>query len=142
LHRIAANGFRIPASDREDVVQEALLDFCQFRRDRPATAGLLVRILQRRCQDYWRKTRRSQEVSLEDLPEIPAHEPDEEMFDGLKLVVAWRLISSDCRRILANRFWKRERTRAVAARSGKSYEAVKRFVSRCLARLRQCVEEQ
>lgn len=141
LHRIAANGFRIPCADREDVIQDALLDFVRYRQGHAVSAGLLIRIVQRRCQDYWRSAARRREVSLDKLEEIAAPVSDD-LCESLRLVVAWRLLSTDCRRYLARRFWRNERTRDLAATTGKSYSAVRRFMSRCLARLRRSVEER
>jgi DNA-directed RNA polymerase specialized sigma24 family protein len=141
LHRIAANGFRIPCSDREDVIQDALLDFVRYRRGHAASAGLLIRIVQRRCQDYWRAAARRRDVSLETLKEIVAPASNDSG-ESLRLIVAWRLLSPDCRRYLARRFWHKERTRDLAAKAGKSYSALRRFMSRCLARLRRSVEER
>jgi DNA-directed RNA polymerase specialized sigma24 family protein len=142
LHRIAANGFRIPCSDREDVIQEALLDFVRYRRGHAASAGLLIRIVQRRCQDYWRAAARRREVSLETLEKIAAPASSDNPCESLRLIVAWRLLSPECRRYLARRFWRNERTRDLAAKAGKSYSALRRFMSRCLARLRRSVEER
>jgi len=141
LHRIAANGFRIPCSDREDVIQDALLDFVRYRRGHAASAGLLIRIVQRRCQDYWRKAARRSEVRMETLEEIAAPASNDPC-ESLRLIVAWRLLSPDCRRYLARRFWCKERTRDLAEKAGKSYSALRRFMSRCLARLRRSVEER
>lgn len=144
LRRIIVSGFRIPASDREDVLQDSLLAFFRHGETHAVSPGLLVRIVQRRCQDYWRRVARRREVSLEGvLADESLHPVGPDCgsdFSGLQLVVAWRLISPQCREYLARRFWRSERPRQIAAAVGKQQATVQRFLARCLARLRRSVE--
>jgi|PersoiStandDraft_1058852.scaffolds.fasta_scaffold57715_1 DNA-directed RNA polymerase specialized sigma24 family protein len=141
LRRMVAVGFRVPVADREDVVQDALVAFLQYGQSHPVSPGLLVRITQRRCRDYWRSVARRREVSLDVVvaqeSSHPATAPD--ACAGLQLLVAWRLLSPRCRDYLARRFWRSERIKQIAASEGKKDGAIQRFAARCLARLRATV---
>jgi DNA-directed RNA polymerase specialized sigma24 family protein len=101
LRRMVAVGFRVPVADREDVVQDALVAFFQYGRSHPVSPGLLIRIVQRRCRDYWRAIARRREVPLDALLADESIHPSVEG-DGcaaLQLVVAWRNVSIEVRQI-------------------------------------------
>ena|SRR5450759_5887207 len=138
LRRMVAVGFRVPDADQEDVMQDALVAFFQYGRSHPVSPGLLIRIVQRRCRDYWRAIARRREVPLDALLADESMHPcaEGDGCAGLRLVVAWRLLSPKCREYLARRFWRLERPRQIADTVGKKPGTVQRFLVRCLARLR------
>jgi DNA-directed RNA polymerase specialized sigma24 family protein len=147
--KIAQFGFRIPAQDVDDVLQQASIDFVvQSRRGARATGGLLVVITRRRCLDYWRNRYRSgvREVGLDELREGDAGYPmecaptAEQTIDGWCLARTWTSLSASCREVLARRFWKKEKTAELAALRGRRPDTVKRLISRCLGRLRRSLE--
>lgn len=139
LQRIAAFGYGIPSQDVADLLQDAFVQFLLERRRRPAvTDGLLVVIVRRRCQDYWR----SRWVRGHVLPmEVADRVGDggllaRQLYAGACVAQAWPCISPTCRRILAYRFWRELSTREIAGLLGYRAGSLKRFISRCLARLR------
>ena len=148
--KIAQFGFRIPAQDVDDVLQQAAVDFLlQSRRGARATGGLMVVIARRRCLDYWRHRYRSgvKEVGLDELREgdcaypvecAPGAEP---VAAGLKLARSWPSLSANCREVLASRFWRNRRTSELAETMGYKPDSLKRMISRCLGRLRRSLGE-
>ena len=151
LRRLVRHHYGIPAQETDDVIHEAILDFLvQAQRLETVKPGLLVVIARRRCIDYWRRRENhpGRHVSLDQLSEDDSRHPvaaGNEYVDGLKdgiaLASAWHEISARCREYLARRFWKHEATRQIAASAGDRPESVKRFMSRCLAKLRVLMEQ-
>lgn len=139
LYRIAVFGFRVPSQDVEDLLQDACVQFLLERRRRPVvTDGLLVVIVRRRCQDYWRSRSAHGEA-------IPLEEADldgdggrmaRQLYAGARVAQAWPCISPTCRHVLAYRFWQEVPTQELADILGYRPGSLKRFISRCLARLR------
>jgi DNA-directed RNA polymerase specialized sigma24 family protein len=147
--RIARFGFRVPPQDVEDVLQQASIDFLlHSRRGARATSGLMIVITRRRCLDYWRGHYRSgiKEVALDELREGDAAYPVEcapaaqQTLDGWRLARTWSSLPATCRELLARRFWKQEKTADLARMQGRRPDSVKRFISRCLGRLRRGLE--
>jgi RNA polymerase sigma factor (sigma-70 family) len=151
LRRLVRYHYGIPAQETDDIVHEAVLDFLiQARRVERVQPGLLVVIARRRSVDYWRRreSRPGRQVSLDQISEADSRQPVAEgddpadgLQDAVALAGAWHEISARCRQYLARRFWKREPTNQIAASSGDRPESVKRFMSRCLAKLRLLMEE-
>jgi DNA-directed RNA polymerase specialized sigma24 family protein len=150
LRRLVQQRYRIPAQDGEDVLQDAIVDFLvQARRCERAQPGLLVVIARRRCADYWRRCYADPHVLPLDAvagedprhPVVRGDEYADGLADGIALAHAWPVITARCRQYLARRFWKLERARDIANSTGDRPETVKRFMSRCLAKLRTLMEE-
>ncbi|MGH9443385.1 MAG: RNA polymerase sigma factor [Thermoanaerobaculia bacterium] len=147
---IVRHGFRIPAQDVDDVLQQACVDFLvQSRRGARAAGGLMVVITRRRCLDYWRSRYRpgAKEVAIDELHEEDraypvecAPEP-ESVAAGMKLARTWPSLSEGCRQVLASRFWRDRRTADLAATMGYKADSVKRMISRCLGKLRRSMGE-
>jgi RNA polymerase sigma factor (sigma-70 family) len=147
--RLAERAFKIPAQDVEDVLQQAAVDFLvHARRGARASSGLMIVITRRRCLDFWRsRYRRKQEIALDELrddePACLAERdfPDaESLADGARLARTWPSLSDNCRHVLARRFWQNQRTADLADRMGYKRDTLKRLISRCLGRLRRCLE--
>jgi DNA-directed RNA polymerase specialized sigma24 family protein len=148
--KIAQFGFRIPAQDVDDVLQQASVDFLvQSRRGGRASGGLMVVIVRRRCLDYWRSRYRSgvKEVALDELREEDCAYPVEcapeagPVAAGLRLAQTWPSLSENCRQVLASRFWRNRRTSDLAETMGYKPDSLKRMISRCLGRLRRSLGE-
>ncbi len=146
LRRMVTRRYQIPAQDCEDVVQDAIVDFL-LQRKKYATLepGLLVVIARRRCADYWRSkgTFSGQTDSLELIrendPRLPTGQGDkyvDGLLDGIALAVAWPKITERCKDFLTRRFFGDEAVREIAKSVGDAPGTVKRYMSRCLAKLR------
>lgn len=147
--RLAERAFRIPAQDVDDVLQQAAVDFLlHARRGARASAGLMIVITRRRCLDFWRtRYSRKREVALDELRDDEPACPDESDFpdagslaEGARLARTWPSLSDNCRHVLARRFWQNQRTADLADRMGYKRDTLKRMISRCLGRLRRCLE--
>ncbi len=149
--KIAEYGFRIPRQDVDDVLQQAAVDFLMHaRRGAQASAGLMIVITRRRCLDFWRSQYRARQrdVTLDQVrEEDPAYlvecdySSDQATLDGVRLAQTWPSLSENCRAVLARRFWQNQRTADVADRLGYKPGTLKRMISRCLGRLRRCLED-
>lgn len=145
LRRIVIFGFHIPPQDADDVLQEALLHFIRERRHRAVvTDGLLVIITRRRCLDYWRdRNAWRAQASPRDVETL-----DDEgamarrLYYGACIAQAWPGISPGCRQILTNRFSRPNSTEDLAEQLGRNPDTVRRFISRCLKRLRARLKER
>lgn len=147
VRRILRFGFRIPAQDIEDVLQDSLVDFLLERQRRAtATAGLFVVIARRRAAHYWRRQiRRSAESSadFERIAEayvVNGELEADRLHETLALVRAWKEMTERCQSVLAHRFWDSGRLADIAVKMGCKAEALKKAVSRCLSRLRLAME--
>ncbi len=148
--KIAQFGFRIPAQDVDDVLQQASIDFLvQSRRGARVSGGLMVVIVRRRCLDYWRSRYRSRvkEVPLDELHEEDCAYPvecapeAEPTAAGLRIAQTWPSLSENCRQVLASRFWKNRKTSDLAETMGYKPDSLKRMISRCLGKLRRSLGE-
>lgn len=152
LRRMVASRYGIPVEDCEDVVQSAVVDFLlQSRRYGKVNPGLLVVITRRRCADFWRseEVRSRFIVSIETVPENDPRHPmcrgDEYakgLLDGIALALAWTKITSRCQKLLSERFFRQAPVRDIAKAIGDTEGTVKRYMSRCLARLRTIIESR
>ncbi len=146
LRRVVMFGFGIPAQDAEDVLQEALLQyFVEQNRRASVTEGLLVVITRRRCQDYWRSRRMGGDPLSLDESELALGDDGvlaRRLYAGACIAQAWPCISPSCRRVLARRFWRQARTDDLAQLWGYKPGTLKRFISRCLERLRHHLKEK
>ena len=148
LKIMAGRRYGIPAQDCEDVVHSAVVDYLvQSGRYPTADPGLLVVIARRRCIDFWRSRQmtRAHFVALDSLPsEDPLLGRGDEyalgLMDGIGLALAWLKITPRCRQLLAERFFRRRTATELAAAAGDPPGAVKRFMSRCLERLRTVLD--
>ena len=148
VRRILRFGYRIPAQDLEDVLQDSLVDFLLERRRRAtATEGLFVVIARRRAAHYWRRRVRRSEESSEDIEAaveacvVNGETEADRLHESLALVRAWREMTERCQSVLAHRFWNTGRIADIALQMGCSAEALKKAVSRCLGRLRLAMEK-
>lgn len=144
LRQMVGSRYGVPAQDCDDVVQTAVLDFLlQSRKYASIDPGLLVVITRRRCVDYLRSQEHQarKTVSLDVLPE---HDPRlvhgdayaQGLLDGIALAIAWLKITPRCQQLLRERFFRQVRVDDLATRLGERAGAVKRYMSRCLERLR------
>jgi DNA-directed RNA polymerase specialized sigma24 family protein len=136
--------YGVPPQDCEDVVQSAVVDFLlQSQRYKAADPGLLVVIARRRCMDYWRSRQlhAARFISLELIPEndprvVRGDEYAQGLLDGIGLALSWLKITPRCRQLLSERFFRHTAACDLAVSLGETPGAVKRFMSRCLEKLR------
>jgi len=150
LRKMVGSRYGIPEDDCEDVVQSAVVDFLlQSRRYGKVDPGLLVVIARRRCADFWRtqQLRARHMISIEAVPEGDSRHPmsrgDEYakgLLDGIALALAWTRITSRCQKLLSERFFRQAAVRDIARAIGDNEGTVKRYMSRCLAKLRTIIE--
>jgi len=141
---MAGARYGIPGQDCEDVVHSAIVDFLlQSQRYPTADPGLLIVITRRRCIDYLR-TEQARSKKLISLDVMPENDPRlvhgdayaQGLLDGIALAMAWLKIAPRCQKLLRERFFRQVTLEDLADRLGEHAGAVKRYMSRCLERLR------
>ena len=151
LRRMAIRRYHVPSQECEDILQDAVVDFLlQRRKYQDLQPGLLVVITRRRCADYWRSrgTQAGQTDSLDLLrendPRLPLPQGDEYvdgLLDGIALAMAWPKMTERCKDFLFRRFFGNEEIREIAKSAGDREGTVRRYLSRCLAKLRAVMGE-
>jgi RNA polymerase sigma factor (sigma-70 family) len=144
LRQMVGARYGVPVQDCDDVVQTAVLDFLlQARKYSTIDPGLLVVITRRRCVDYLRSQeyQARKTVSLDVLPEndprlVHGDAYAQGLLDGIALAMAWLKITPRCQQLLRERFFRQVGVDDLARRLGEHAGALKRYMSRCLARLR------
>jgi RNA polymerase sigma factor (sigma-70 family) len=131
--------YRIPVSEAEDLMQEALLTTVQnWEKIQDPTAWLLT-TLRYRCVVYWRR-RRSRLYSAVDAtllellaPPVTAPQQREELLWDLNQLLA--TLPLRCRQLLHLRYALGLEPREIAEQMGYRPASVRKLASRCIAAL-------
>lgn len=138
VHTIAAQVYRLPPSDAEDVFQDTfarLYEGLGELRDDAAVRGWLAQVARRASIDRLRAGGRESPVT--ELPEESAVDAEiERLGEAMAVHEALETLPEHCREIL-DRFFSRDQSyRAIAGAVGVPEGTVASRISRCLAKLR------
>lgn len=131
---------RIPQQDREDLLQETLLQFVQKQASIREPQAWLPAALRRQCLMYWRSRRRRLYSTVDDTlldlmrndPPAPPQEQDDLRRD---LAAAVARLPLRCRRTLKLRYALGYGADETADRLGYRRSGIYKIVERCLAAL-------
>lgn len=131
---------QIPQQDREDLLQETLLQYVQKRESIREPQAWLPAALRRQCLMYWRSRRRRlystvDDTLLELLPERHADPPQEQEDLRRDLAAAVARLPRRCRRTLKLRYALGCGPSETADRLGYRRSGIYKIVERCLAAL-------
>jgi len=137
VYAIAAQAFRLPAEDAEDVFQEVfarVYDRLDTLRAPEALRPWIGQLTRRECIDRLRSFAR--EAPTDELPDHAEDTLDtiEEAFD---VHLALARLPSDCRDVLDRFFCRDESYRTIGAELGLASGTIASRISRCLSRLRE-----
>lgn len=130
----------IPPQDREDLLQETLLQFVQKRDSIREPGAWLPAALRRQCLMYWRSRRRRLYSTVDDslleiLSEEPSAAPQEQEDLRRDLTAAVAQLPRRCRRTLKLRYALGYGAAETANRLGYQPSGIYKIVERCLAAL-------
>lgn len=133
--------YRIPASDAEDLVQEALVStITKWESIEDPEAWLLV-TLRNRCVVYWRKRRNSLynavDTAILELVSEPVAAPQERAELLWDLTTLLEELPERCRRLLRLRYGLGLDSSEVAVEMGYHPSSVRKVARRCMAALTQ-----
>ena len=144
---VGEHGYYVPLGDREDVVQEILIDVHRavsapgFRLRR-GFDGLVRAVAHRRCVDWMRHHRPVVPVATDAVASNPG--PDRVLLDRerigiVRLVV--RSLGPSCRRLLHLRIARGFSYRRIAERLGRTELGLRVQMHKCLERARDVLAE-
>jgi RNA polymerase sigma-70 factor (ECF subfamily) len=131
--------YRIPVSEAEDLVQEALLSTVQKWAEIEDSEAWLLTTLRNRCVVYWRRRRKriheGVDAALLELLAQPQAAPQTraELVWDLNQVVS--SLPARCRKLLRLRYGLGLDPQEVAVEMGYSPESVRKISARCLSAL-------
>jgi RNA polymerase sigma factor (sigma-70 family) len=134
--------FGISGEDVEDLLQETVLELlrttCVIRRP----AGFVFRIFHTRCCLYLERATMRRVATAGAQPEREdLHDPAYEATDRkLLLLHGFDRISSSCQRLLRAYYLEGKSLKETAAEVAVAYSGVWNLMTRCLRRLRACLE--
>lgn len=131
--------FRIPPSDRDDLVQDAALALLRNESCIENPQAWLIGCLRHKCLHYWRARRRQVYDSvdsgiLEAIDRRSAASPDRGVIEG-ELRAALKRIDTRCQKMLQLRYFMDCDTKQVAEQLGYRTTSVGKVSSRCLGAL-------
>jgi len=144
VYAIATRAFRLSQADAEDVFQEVfsrVFTHLDRLRDDTALRPWIAQVTRRAAVDRLRGARRT--VALGDRePEDGAADPAlERIEEAVAVHAALSRLPEPCRDVL-DRFFCRDQSYAmIAAETGLAHGTIASRIARCLARLREALEE-
>jgi RNA polymerase sigma factor (sigma-70 family) len=142
LTRYAETQFGIAAADAEDLLQDTALELLRQRGHVRNADGFVFAVFRRRCGYFVEARRRRRELLSEkpDRLETVAHPAEPEKLDR-QVAVREALcgISSSCRRLLSAYYIEGQSLREAAGMRSVTHSVLSRRISRCLERLRACL---
>jgi RNA polymerase sigma factor (sigma-70 family) len=138
----AQNRFGIQAQDTEDLLQDTLLELLHQRVYVRSPEAFVFAVFRRRCQGYVAARLVSREIFAQSEPEIEMGDHPNGP-EGIDRQVALRQalggISSICRRLISAFYIEGRNLRESAEDLSVTQAGVSRTISRCLRRLRACM---
>lgn len=138
----AASRFGIERTDAEDLLQEMALELLRQRGYVRHPDGFVFAAFRARCARFMETRRRRLERLRSRMPQdeaIPDPRGPERMDRDVALREALNGISSSCRRLLCAYYIEGQSLNETAEGLTLSYSVVSRRISRCLERLRACL---
>jgi RNA polymerase sigma factor (sigma-70 family) len=140
-------GYAIPATEREDIVQEVLLDACRALgspgfRIRRSLDSFLRTLAHRRCID-WRRRRRREQPLNELLPDGGPDPQVTALANERRRLATWIIgsLSVSCRELIRMHVQQNLRYEEIAGRTGRSEGALRVEMCKCLKEARALVEK-
>ncbi len=131
--------YRVPPSDAEDLLQEALLVFVHKREGIHHPEGWLIGTLRNRCLAYWRARRRvvyqAVDTAILELVARPERPMQERRDLNSDLKCAIGTLPSRCRSLLKLRYQMGCTPHEAAERLGYRRSSIYKIMERCLAAL-------
>jgi RNA polymerase sigma factor (sigma-70 family) len=142
-HEIAHTRFGIDQDDAQDLLQETALELLRQRTVVRSPGGFIFRVFHRRCCRFIRLRQADRRVFVPDA-EPMATACDTALLEAadrqLTLRRVLETISSSCRRILLAYYVEGRTLKETAQAIPLPYPGVWNTISRCLRRLRACLE--
>ncbi|MCC6131192.1 MAG: sigma-70 family RNA polymerase sigma factor [Acidobacteria bacterium] len=140
LFRHAFLRFQFSNEEIQELLQETLVELMQVGRPVTNPEGLVRRIFHVRCLRLLARKKSRAEVSpLEDEPPNPMN-LSRRIHDHLLVRQGFARISRLCRDILISHYIHGTSMRETAERVERAYSGISKLISRCLRRLRECLE--
>ena len=142
VYAICSQGFHIVRDDAEDIFQEVFArayEHLDRLRDDDAIKPWLAQTTRRLCIDHVRSRRHDDAAELEDTADVD--EVLETLDEALLVREALEQLSPECREILDRFFARDESYRTISEALDIPGGTVASRISRCLARLRSCLED-
>jgi RNA polymerase sigma factor (sigma-70 family) len=145
VYAICVQGFRLPASDAEDVFQEVFARTYQHLdrlRDDAAIRPWLAQLTRRCCIDQLRGSRAEVAPPLDDAAVEPAglDEELERLDEALDVRDALGRLSGDCQEILDRFFTQDESYKTIGEALDLPSGTIASRISRCLTKLKDTME--
>lgn len=143
VYAICARGFNIVQDDAEDVFQEVFArayEHLDRLRDDDAIKPWLAQTTRRLCIDHVRSRRHDDDSEVEDTAALDAML--ETLDEALLVREALERLSPECRDILDRFFARDESYRAISDALEIPSGTVASRISRCLARLKERIEQE
>jgi len=139
----AQSRFGIDACDGEDLLQETALELLRHRTIVRSPKGFVFRVFHTRCCHFLQTRRAEFRIfARSDRSGISVCEEAQAESDNNRMALreVFRAISSSCRRILLAYYVEGRSLRETARAIALPYPGVWNTISRCLRRLRACLE--
>lgn len=136
----ASSRFGIASEEAEDLLQDTALELVRQRTTVHKPGGFVFAVFRSRCCRYLAARREHRDV-FSDKPAGNGHDPrDSAEFDSrLALREAFGGISPTCRKVLLAYYVDGRSLRDAAQETARAYSGVWKIISRCLKRLRKCL---
>ena len=134
--------FGIDSDDAQDLLQETALELLRQRTAVRSPHGFTFRVFQRRCLRFIQMSRTHRQVFTGDETPDAAGDPETLETAERRLTVkrALETTSSPCRKILLAYYIEGRSLKETAQAIPLPYDGVWNTISRCLRRLRACLE--
>ncbi len=133
--------FQFSRDDLQEAMQETIVELMQMERPVSNPEALVQKIFHVRCLRLLsRRTAKTEPESMEDEPPCPIN-PSRRIHQHLLVKQGFARISRFCREILISHYIEGNSLRETAERVGRAYSGVSKLISRCLRRLKECLEQ-
>ena len=135
--------FGLALEDAEDVLQDTALELLRQRTIVRNPRGFVFSVFHGRCCDFLESRRRSRRLlpnSLIGTAPVTGPAPDETIDDRLALRQVFGEVSTSCRRLLLAYYVEGRSLREAASAIALAYSGVWKTMTRCLRRLRRCLD--
>jgi RNA polymerase sigma factor (sigma-70 family) len=139
LFRFGSVRFRLSADECQEILQETLVELMQVQRAVARSDGLAFRIFYIRCVKHANR-QRSEGIKCELDPETPDHPISHRIDQHVLVRQGFMRISRFCRDVLTAHYIDGLSLRETAERVERAYSGISKLVSRCLRRLKECLE--
>ncbi|MCK6684100.1 MAG: sigma-70 family RNA polymerase sigma factor [Thermoanaerobaculia bacterium] len=126
--------------EAQEILQETLMELMQIQRPIASPDGLVFRIFHLRCVRHlcWKKAQTgSPTVKAEHMTSAASHR---RIHEHLLVRQGFARISRFCRNVLTSHYIDGNSMRETAEQIGRAYSGVSKLISRCLRRLKECLE--